>query len=1040
MARRSTASGSLRKQRRTKVARQKSSKRSVQRKRSPLADLRKQLEQRTYELAKSQAQQTATAEVLEIINSSPAKLTPVFDAILQKAHALCNVGLGSLQLYDGEYFRIVATHSFSEQFTELLREGYRADASFVARSLLKGDRFIQVSDAEKADFFLLRAAAKLEGIRTGLFVPLRKGRDLRGIIVAARREQRLFSDREISLLENFAAQAVIAIENARLFNETKEALERQTATSDVLAVISSSAGNLQRVFTAMLESAARICDASHATIFLRDGEMVTAAAQLGALKSTPVGQKTPLGRDWVTGRAILDAETIHVRDLAACDEYPRGKERAIQFGHRATLAVPLVRDGLAIGAILLRRPTAIDFTDKQIELVTNFASQAVIAVENTRLFEEVQAKTRDLQEALEHQTSTSEVLNVISRSPVNAAPVFEAIVESAARLCNGVFANVRLYDGHQFRVAATYNFTPDVLDRFLGSHPKVPDRSDLAGRCILERKVIHVPDVLADTEYGHEMAVAGCWRAVVSVPMLRDGAPIGIIAVSRAEPKPFSDREIDLLTTFADQAVIAIGNVGLFEEVRAKTRDLEEALQQQTASSEVLKVISNSPGDLKPVFEAILENAVRLCEAKFGNMLLIDGGRVRWAAGFDTPAKLLEYLQSPSFQPTPGSHLDRVMRTKRPSHSADDTAEAVVGISARLGGARSTVCVPMIRENDLIGAIFMYRTEVEPFTDKQIKLVESFAAQAVIAVQNARLFNETTEALERQTATADVLKVIASSPTNLQPVFDAIAERSNRLIGGYSTAVFRYDNNQAELVAFTPVSPEADATLKASFPRPIAEFSYLGARTDETVQFADTEAAEVPDIHKHVSRGRGFRAFLMTPLISEGTTIGAISVTRKEPGAFVEHHVQLLRTFADQAVIAIQNVKLFDEVQARTRDIQESLQQQTATADVLKVISRSTFDLPTVLQTLVESAAQLCDADKTNITRERDGAFYRAEAHGFSPEFQQYVKDLRIEAGPGSGFGRALLEGRVVHIPDVLADPEYRWIEGQKLGDYRTVL
>src|SRR5579872_5868501 len=212
MARRSTASGSLRKQRRTRVARQKSSKRSVQRKRSPLADLRKQLEQRTYELAKSQAQQTATAEVLEIINSSPAKLTPVFEAILQKAHALCNVGLGSLQLYDGEYFRIVATHSFSEQFTELLREGYRADASFVARSLLKGDRFIQVSDAEKADFFLLRAAAKLEGIRTVLFVPLRKGRDLRGIIVAARREQRLFSDREISLLENFAAQAVIAIE------------------------------------------------------------------------------------------------------------------------------------------------------------------------------------------------------------------------------------------------------------------------------------------------------------------------------------------------------------------------------------------------------------------------------------------------------------------------------------------------------------------------------------------------------------------------------------------------------------------------------------------------------------------------------------------------------------------------------------------------------------------------------------------------------------------------------------------------------------
>ena len=530
----------------------------------------------------------------------------------------------------------------------------------------------------------------------------------------------------------------------------------------------------------------------------------------------------------------------------------------------------------------------------------------------------------------------------------------------------------------------------------LQSFPAPLDPGTASGRAILSREVVHIRDIASDPEYSAASIVKAGFRSALSVPMLRNGEPIGAINVTRLAARPFSDRQVELLKIFADQAVIAINNVGLFNET-------QEALEHQKATSDVLQVISRSTFDLDSVFCTLVENAVRLCGARTGMIFQRDGEMMRLAAADGATAEFVSYVNDHPIAPGRGAVTGRAALEGRTVHILDiekDPEYTYGGLS--LERYRSIVSVPLMRDGTPVGVFTLWRHHVEAFSPRQIALVETFADQAVVAIENVRLFNETQEALERQTATADILKVIASSPTDVQPVFEAIATSANKLIGGFSTAVLRFVDGAIHLVAFTPTNPMADEVLRTSFPRPLTEFPpFLLVRDGETIQFADTEADHVPFLNRELARLRGYRSMLFVPLMSKGAAIGMISVTRKEPGDFAAHHVQLLQTFADQAVIAIENVRLFDEVQAKTRDLEEALQQQTATANVLKVISRSAFDLDAVLKTLTDSARSLSGAATANVLL-RDGEVLRLRA-----EFRVSPELARICAGasPSHGYG-----------------------------------
>src|SRR5262245_30548373 len=573
-----------------------------------------------------------------------------------------------------------------------------------------------------------------------------------------------------------------------------------------------------------------------------------------------------------------------------------------------------------------------------------------------------------------------------------------------------------------------------------------PGRGSTVGRVLLEGKTVHIHDIQSDPEYTNSATLSAGIRTMLGVPLLREGIPIGVIGLNRSTVRPFTDKQIELVTTFADQAVIAIENVRLFDEVQARTRELSESLEQQTATSEVLDVISRSPGELKPVFETMLANATRLCDAKLGLLNLYDGDKFHTVALCNVPSAYADTHWIETFRPPPGSGHAEVLRTKEVVHFDDLRSTApyrdgdpLIVTFVELTVVRTFLIAPMINENELIGTICIYRQEVRPFIDKQIELVKNFAAQAVIAIENARLLNELRESLQQQTATADVLKVISRSTFDLQAVLNTLVESAARLGEADHAAICRPKGDAYVYVASRGYPREYDEYMSAH-PLVPSPRSVLGRAVLErrVVQVADVEAEPnyaLAEPQKLV----GFRTVLGVPLLRDGTPIGGVMLSRSTVRPFTDQQIELVTTFADQAVIAIENVRLFDELQARTRDLTESLQQQTATADVLKVISRSTFELQTVLDTLVQSAARLCEADMAGIVRPQGDVLRFAASYRHSDEFVHFMEQRPIPLARGSATGRALLEGRIVHIPDIKADPDYTYVD-ERLGGFRTIV
>ena len=583
-------------------------------------------------------------------------------------------------------------------------------------------------------------AVELGGFRALLAVPMLKDKesDWRNRYIPAG-TRRFHRQADRAAVQNFAAQAVIAIENTRLLNELRQhkiSLQQQTATADVLKVISRSTFDLQPVLDTLVESATRLCEAYNSVILLRDGERLRVRAHYGPIPVDFVDW--PIGRGWVTGRAFIDHKPIHVHDLqAAVDEYPDGSAMAIRLGHRTILAAPLMREDEAIGALMVRRTEVRPFTDKQIELVTTFADQAVIAIENVRLFDEVQARTRDLTKSLQQQTATSNVLEVISRSAFDLQPIFETVAESAVKLCGADRAFIFRFDGEMLRSVVAYN-APSALKEFIRNNPIRPDRSSAAGRAAYERRTVHIPDVKLDAEYTFKSIDAAPLRTILAVPILKGAELLGVILTYSLEVRPFTDKQIALVETFADQAAIAIENVRLFDEVQARTRDLAESLQQQTATADVLKAISRSAFDLKTVLDALVEAAARLCEADQGTITREQGGVYLRVATYGFPDDFTEYVRNLPVVPERGTATGRALLEGKVVHIPDVQADPEYTFveAQKLGGFRTILSVPMLREGTPIGVLTLTRHEVRPFTDKQIELVSTFADQAVIAIEN----------------------------------------------------------------------------------------------------------------------------------------------------------------------------------------------------------------------------------------------------------------------------------------------------------------
>ena len=653
---------------------------------------------------------------------------------------------------------------------------------------------------------------------------------------------------------------------------------------------------------------------------------------------------------------------------------------------------------------------------------------------------EVARLTRELHESREQQAATSEVLGVISSSPGELGPVFEAILENATRICGGRLANLFLYSKHEhaFRLAAQRNAPAAYAERWaknpvlrIGENPRNP-----LARLAKTKRVVAIPDLTVEPGYINReprfvaLVEAAGARTHVLIPMLKEGELIGGIAVYRQEVLPFTDRQIDLLRNFAAQAVIAIENTRLLNELR-------ESLEQQTATSEVLKVISSSPGDLDPVFETMLANAVRICGAKFGNLFLCEADGLRAVAFHDAPqAYVEERRRNPVRHPTPATVLGRAMASRQPVQVPDiqtyepdsiDAGPGTTGVKlAQLAGARTVLAVPMVKESELVGALTIYRQEVLPFTDKQVELVQNFAAQAVIAIENTRLLSELRELLQQQTATADVLKVISRSTFDLQTVLDTLVESAARLCGAEMANIWRPRDGAYRLTASYGVTARYKESLEnKEFLNTIVIEPGRGTTVGrvllerKSVHIHDIQADPDYKLSGLVALG-GTRTMLGIPMLREGDPIGVLVLVQSAVRPFTDKQIELATTFADQAVIAIENVRLFEEVQARTRDLSELLEQQTATSEVLQVISSSAGELKPVFETMLESAVRICGAKFGNLLLVEGDAFRHVALHG-AP--QAYLEERRrepvIRPRPGSDLDRIRSTKQIVHVADM---------------------
>jgi two-component system, NtrC family, sensor kinase len=697
-----------------------------------------------------------------------------------------------------------------------------------------------------------------------------------------------------------------------------------------------------KILTAIARTAARLCDAHDAQIYLVDGAVMRLVAQHGSVRTTRrIGEPFPVSRGAVHGRAALTRRVVHVRDLKTAvrthypDLAPRQRART-----RTILAAPLLSDGAAVGVIMIRRVRVNPFTARQIALLRTFADQAVIAIENERLVNELEAKKDALEEALEQQTATAEILRVISSSPTALQPVLDTVVKSAARFCGAYDVCIFRLDGDHLRLDAHHGPVAQP-DGFL--LPVV--KGSVGGRTVLERRVIHVPDLPAETAEFPEAAPNARrlgFRTILSVPLVREGVAIGAIQLRRPEAIPFTDKQVGLLQTFADQAVIAIENVRLFTELQEKNRALTEAhgqvteaLEQQTATGEVLRAIAHTQTDVQPVFDTIVRSAARLCHAVMASVFLTDGRMLYLPANYGTSPEALAAVRARFPRP-----LDRetvsgaAILTRSVVHVPDVQEPSVVEFArqtAQVLGYRSLITVPMLREDEVVGAINVCRREPGRFSDAEVELLKTFADQAVIAVENVRLFKELeartaalTRSVDQLTALGEVGRAV-SSTLDLETMLTTIVSHAVQLSGLDGGVVFEYDEGTEEFVQ-RAAAETGGALAQARRGARFRKGEGVLGRTAITREPAQVPDITVPGAYDSSMRDNliesGIRAILAVPMVHQGRLIGCLGVTRNRSGDFPAETIELLRTFATQSALAIRNARLFQEIADKGRQLE----------------------------------------------------------------------------------------------------------------------
>jgi GAF domain-containing protein/nitrogen-specific signal transduction histidine kinase len=982
------------------------------------------LAQRNTEYGERIEHQSATIDVLKAMSASPGDAQPVFDLIANRARAFCEADGAMVTLLEDGMLHL-RIHIGATQTASAAYEAYFPcpvdDSTTLGRAVLTRAP-VHNPDLLADPGYRMKAITSVNLVRSNAAVPILRGGVPIGAIGINWLSVGQFPTAQLELLKTFAEQAVIAITSAETYralqtrtNDLQESLEYQTATSDVLKVISRSTFDLQPVLDTVAQTAARLCDADQAAIYRREGESARLVANFGfppeyetytrALGAFPIDPNAAA----VGQRTLVEGRPVHVHDVTAVPGY---WEIAITLGkQRTSLGVPLLRDGETIGNIMLARQRVAPFTDRQIELVSTFADQAVIAMENARLLTEQR-------EALEQQTATAEVLQVINASPGNLAPVFEAMLDRAMRLCEGAQGTLWMFNGQQMRATATAGYSRELaaqLNEWREIHP-------FQRRLLQGERVFQIIDLAAEELYrsGNALTkaavdVAGI-RTVVFVGLVKDATTLGGFTIGKHEIRAFTDKQIALLQNFAAQAVIAMENTRLLTEQR-------DALEQQTATAEVLQVINSSPGELVPVFDAMLEKAIRLCGASFGILRTIEGGRFHGAASRGVPGAYAEFSAHNPQQPQPGSIGARILDGEPVVHVmdvADDEAHQLSDPHRRalveLGGARTSLVVPMKKDSVVLGAIQLYRQHVQAFSDKQIALLQNFAAQAVIAMENARLLTETREALDQQTATSEVLQVINASPGDLKPVFDVILERALDLCEANCGNITIKDGEAFHFVAAAGHA-EFDEWLRLNGPaRPgpgtTMERMMRGEQVVHVTDIADDDVYRTGSpVRTALVEVGGFHTFLGVALRKDDALLGILHIYRQEVRPFSEKQIALLQSFAAQAVIAMGNARLLDELRQRQEELRvtfENMGDGVALFDETRHLaaSNSRFrEMLNVPDDVISSRPTFADYIR-----------YLADRGEYGPNPEEHVQHLLAFGDQPMAFERTRPNGRILEI------------------------